>query len=332
MKGLFVDGVKKISLRECEEPAVKGRDVLVKMKARGICGTDLNSYRTGKAMGFGHEMAGIIEKVGEDSSFKVGTKVFVSNLSQKLVSYSPENGYAYLGGFADKILVKDAVENVDIYPVPDTMTFSEIALIEPFSVGMSGVKKYQFNQNSKVVILGAGIIGMCAFEYLKSQGVANIVVIDINQQRLEKSEKAGAIPYNSKNENMAEFLTEKFGQNFSMIAGAVPDVDLFIDAAGVGSLLNQALSMTKIGAHITVLAAYHNQPELDLTSLMYNSVKIAGSCMFTHDNICEAIKILSESHEIADNLVSHEIPFDQAEKAFEIADDATQSLKVMMIS
>lgn len=89
MKCLFVDGVKQVSIREREIPTVSDKDVLVKIMARGICGTDLASYRSGKAMGFGHEMSGIICRTGENSSWKTGTRVFVCNLSQKLVNYAP---------------------------------------------------------------------------------------------------------------------------------------------------------------------------------------------------------------------------------------------------
>lgn len=331
MKCLFIDGVKKVSIEDRPIPEVGEKDVLVKLEARGICGTDLSSYRSGFAMGFGHEMAGTVYKVGNESEFEVGTKVFVSNLSQKLVNYDPENGYAYFGGFAEYILVKDAKKNVDLYPVPETMTYSETALIEPFCVGMSGVKKYPFTKESKVVILGAGIIGMCAFQYLKSQGVQNIVVMDINDIRLEKAKASGAIPFNTKSGDMKEFLTETFGSNFSMTVGMVPDVDVYIDAAGVPTLTNQVLNMTKIGSQITVLAVYHQEAPLNLTSVMYNSVNIKGSCMFTPDDILEAIEIISHQPCIGKEMISHEIPLEEAVKAFEIADNPNESLKVMII-
>lgn len=331
MKCLFIDGVKKVSLQEREVSEIGPRDVLVKLEARGICGTDLSSYRSGFAMGFGHEMAGVVYKVGCESDFVVGTKVFISNLSQNLVSYAPESGYAYMGGFADYILVKNAVVDVDLYPVPESMSFSQIALIEPFCVSMSGVKKYPVNKDSKVVIFGAGIIGMCAFEYLKSQGVQNTVVVDINESRLLRAKKAGAIPFNSKEGNLKDFLSEIYGINYSMLVGPVPDVDVYIDAAGVGSLLNEALNMIKIGGQITILAVYHKAPEINMTSVMYNSVKINGSCMFTPQDILEAIEIFQKNPCIAQHIISHEIPFEEAQRGFEIADNPSECLKVMLV-
>lgn len=331
MKCLFIEGVQKVTIQDREIGELGPKDVLVKLEARGICGTDLSSYRSGMAMGFGHEMAGVVYEVGNESEFKVGTKVFVSNLSQNLVSYSPEQGYSYMGGFAEYLLVKNAVENVDLYSVPNTMSFPEIALIEPFCVGMGGVKKYPMTKESKVVIFGAGIIGMCAYEYLRSQGVQNVVVVDINESRLECAKKAGAIPFNSKHGNMKEFLTKLFGINYSMLVGPVPDVDVYIDAAGVGSLLNEALNMIKMGGQITILAVYHNMPELNMTSVMYNSVKINGSCMFTPCDILEAIEIISKDASIASHMISHEIPFEDAIKGFEIANNPSDCLKVMLV-
>ena len=331
MKCLFIDGVKEVSLKERDVLEVGENDVLVKLEARGICGTDLNSYRSGYAMGFGHEMSGYVYKVGANSTFKEGTKVFVSNLSQNLVNYDQENGYAYMGGFADYILVKNAKENVDLYPVDENMTYSETALVEPFCVGMSGVKKYPFTKDSKVVILGAGIIGMCAFEYLKSQGVHHIVVADINENRLERAKNAGAYVLNTSNTNIKDYLTEVFSSGYSMSAGMVPDVDVYIDAAGVASLTNEVLGMIKMGGQITILAAYHDLAPLNLTSVMYNSARIVGSCMFSHDDILEAIDIIGNNKEIAKTLISHEISFENAKEGFAIADDASQSLKVMLV-
>ncbi len=331
MKCLFIDGVKSVKFEERNLPEIGPEDVLVKLKARGICGTDLTSYRYGVANGFGHENAGIVEQAGEKSSFKAGDRVYVSNMSQNLVGYSPETGYAYMGGYADYILVKNPVANVDLYPVPDEMSYSEAALVEPFCVSMSGVKKGVYSPDSKIVILGAGIIGMGAFEYLKSQGVKNVVVADINKERLAKAEKAGAVPFNTMEGNMKDFLGEKFGMAFSMTNGMVPDVDVYIDAAGVSSLVTDAVSMAKTGCQITVLAVHHKPLGLDMVGLMYNNVKIAGSCMFSHEDILEAISILSKDHSIAERMISHEIPFENAVEAFAIADDASQSLKVMLI-
>lgn len=331
MKCLFVEGKKRVVLKEGNLPELGSQDVLVKLEARGICGTDLSSYRTGFSNGFGHEIGGYVAKVGDKSEFKVGTKVFVSNLSQNLVGYAPELGYAYLGGFADYILVKNAEENKDLYRVPEGMTYSEIALIEPFCVGMGGVKKYNITSDSKVVIFGAGIIGMCAFEYLKSQGVNKVVIVDINEHRLKTAETAGAVPFNSKEGNMKEFLTEVFGSAFSMLAGMVPDVDVYIDAAGVPTLTNNALDMIKMGGQITVLAIYHSLAELNMTSVMYNSAKIVGSCMFNHHDILEAIDIISQNSSIKETLVSHEISFEKAVEGFEIADNPNLCLKVMLV-
>lgn len=331
MKCLYLDDVKKVSFQEKEIPSVGENDVLVQIKARGICGTDLNSYRTGEALGFGHEMGGVIAKVGEKSHFKVGDKVFVSNLTPNLVTYATEAPQSYLGGFAEYILVKNPVEGIDLFTVPETMSFSEIALVEPFCVGMSGVKKSHFHENSKVVILGAGIIGMCAFEYLKSQNVKNVVIADINENRLEKAKKAGAIAFNSKDGDLNTFLSETFGNSFSVLAGEVPDVDVWIDAAGVGALVTQSLNSIKYCGEVVVLAVHHKPIELNLMNLMYNNVKISGSLMFSNEDIQEAIDIISRDHKIFEEMVSHEIPFENAEEAFRIADDADISLKVMMV-
>lgn len=332
MKCLFVDGKCKVSIQDREIPEVGENDALIKIESRGICGTDLNSYRTGVAMGFGHEMGGYVYKKGKNVNIKEGTKVFVNNLNaMSLVSYAPDPYFSYMGGFADYILVKDAVENINLFTVPDNMSYSQTALIEPFCVSMSGVKKIKAKENAKIVILGAGIIGMGCYQYLKNTGHKDVVIVDINENRLEKVKEAGAIPFNSQKGNFQDFLKETFGESFSATAGIVPDVDAYIDCAGVESLLNQCLDIAKAYSQIIILAAYKKLVSIQLGAVMNNIISIDGSCMFTNDDILEAIDLISNHSSISKEMITHEVPFENASQAFEIANDANISLKVMMV-
>lgn len=332
MKCLFVDGVKKVSLRECEIAELHDEDVLIRLKARGICGTDLNSYRSGQAMGFGHEMSGIVEKAGKNSKVREGARVFVINLAaMDLVSYAPDAYYSYMGGFAEYIVVRNAEIGRNLFEIPDDMSYAQGALAEPFSVAMSGVRKANINENSKVVIFGAGIIGMLAFEYLKTQNVKNVVIADINEIRLQKAKDAGAIVCNSSKDDLKTFLTNTFGQGFSPL-GPVPDVNVYIDAAGVGALVSQAVDMSVYCGEVVIIAGHRKPAEINLSSVMNNNLTIHGSLMFSMTDIADAISLIHENPYIAKEIISHEIPFEEAEKAFAIADDADQSLKVMMVS
>lgn len=332
MKCLLIDGVKKVELKDRPIPEVGDDDVLVKLEARGICGTDLNSYRTGVPNGFGHEMGGYVYKKGKNVDIELNKKVFVSNLAaMDLVSYQPDESFSYMGGFAEYILVRNCQENKNIYVVSDQMEYSEIALIEPFCVAMSGVKKSIYQKNSHVVILGAGIIGMCCFEYLKHNGVENIVMVDINEHRLNIAKQNGALVCNTSLMNLDSFLTEQFGSAFSMTKGLVPDVDVYIDCAGVGKLTNQCLNMAKTASQFVILAVHHEPMLVDMMSVMYNNIKLTGSCMFSHEDILEAIDIISKDSSIANAIISHKIAFQEAKKAFEVADNPNESLKVMLV-
>lgn len=332
MKGMILEGVKTVSLKDFPKPTATGRDVLIKIEARGICGTDLASYRSGTASGLGHEMGGIVCEAGEESSFQVGTRVFVSNITGHLTTYCAEPPFGYMGGFADYILVKDAEPNRDLYPIPDGMSYTEAALVEPFCVSMSGVKTYSgLNENTKVVVIGAGIIGVCALAYLKAQGVKKVAVCDVVEERLSKVKELGGIPVNSSDDSFLKILGDTFGTTISRVAADVPDVDLYIDAAGVGPLLSKIVGATSINSQITVLAVHQRPPELNMRAVMYNTVKIIGSCMFGHDDIMESINVLSNDHNIAKIIVSHEYPMNDIVEAFHTADDPKSSMKVMIV-
>ena len=201
---------------------------------------------------------------------------------------------------------------------------------------MSGVKKYPVTPETKAVVLGAGIIGMGAFEYLKSRGVKNIVVVDVCEARLEKAKECGAIPFNNKNGGLKEFLVETYGEGdpgmFSMIARPVPDVDLYIDCIGNNKLLDEILNMTKYEAQITILSLFHTKPEVNMANFLFANVKMVGSIMFDENDVFEAIELLNRDKSIAKEMISHEIPFENAVEAFDIANNPVGSLKVMLVS
>ena len=278
MKCLFLNGPLEVELRDVEKPVCGPKDAIVKLRSRGICGSDLNCFRVGAPASFGHEMAGVIVEAGPECTMEVGTRVWVSDFSTNIVSYSTEGtsdygSLAYASAFSEYVLIKNATENVDLFPIPDSMSYSEAALVEPFCVSMSGVKKYPVTPETKAVVLGAGIIGMGAFEYLKSRGVKNIVVVDVCEARLEKAKECGAIPFNNKNGGLKEFLVETYGEGdpgmFSMIARPVPDVDLYIDCIGNNKLLDEILNMTKYEAQITILSLFHTKPEVNMANFLF---------------------------------------------------------------
>lgn len=156
-------------------------------------------------------MSGVVEAAGKDSSVKVGSRVFASNLmAQDIVAYGETLGQ-YLGAFVECVVVRNATIDRDVYLLPDQMTFEEGAYVEPFCVSMSGVKKYNITEITHAAILGAGIIGLGCFEYLKSRGVKDVVVVDTNDVRLAKAQEMGAIPCNTKNNDLSKFLFDKFG-------------------------------------------------------------------------------------------------------------------------
>ena len=115
---------------------------------------------------------------------------------------------------------------------------------------------------------------MCAFAYLKSHGVKDIVVVDVNAHRLALAEKAGAISFHSQKGDLKDFLTGTFGSSFPCWLEWFPMWISYIDAAGSVSLMNTILDIIKIAGQITVLAAYHDLAAINMASfIMHNSIK-----------------------------------------------------------
>lgn len=258
MKVGIYHGQNSVGIEERPIPQVGPKDALVRILAGGICGTDINIVKAGSEMGirfgseFGHEMFGEIALLGSDAEtdLKVGMRVGVNPITSKRAGrrYSLE-----VGAFSQYVLIEDAALNYNLYEFNDSVSATEAVLMEPMSVGFHGAFSVLPKLDEKIVVLGAGPIGLSAAAGLIGEGIKDVCVVDVDNWRLDKVKELGALTVNTSTESLADGLIKHFGE-VNVYGVSVPNVDAFVDAAGAPILFEQVMQIVKPQARIAIIA------------------------------------------------------------------------------
>lgn len=330
-----VHGAGDMRLDDVPVPDVGPRDVLVRVGAIGVCGSDLGYVAAGGLGGgaeraeplpIGHEFAGVVERVGADVKGIAKGQRCAVNPDRGMIG-----GGGPTGAFAPFILVPDAELGGDICPIPDTLSLEEAALAEPLSVALHGINIGAVTTDSKVVVLGAGPIGLCTVMCLRHRGVSSIAIADLSDARLERARALGAtVTINPSRDSLIARVGEAHGtgERFGM---PFVGTDVIIDAAGAPKPLAELLDVAKFRARIVVVALHKKPMPIDLWKMMANEFWISGSIATDReDEFNECLRMLAEGTIDVAPLISHRIGFDHLEEAFETAADVDGSAKVMV--
>jgi L-iditol 2-dehydrogenase len=338
MRALIYKGVQKVELQEIPMPVCGPDDVIVRNVRAGICGTDVSAYLLGGLYGgifpeselgheFGHEMVGFIHETGGNvAALEKGMRVFVNPLTR-----IPDPSQACMANaFSEYVLVQKAQIDHNIYILPDSLSFDDAVLIEPFSVGTHGKNTAQTKPEDKVIIYGAGTIGLCALSALIAQGNTKIVVVDIDDKRLETVKVLGGIGFNPKSGELYPFLKEHLGEITNIYRTPVIDVDVVIDCAGVPSIPVDFLNYSKPGAKLSCVGMHKKELMLDFSIIMSKHNIILGSRGYTMEDIREVIHNLAGKKSSVYKIITHIFRMEEGTEAFLTASDPSQAIKVIL--
>jgi L-iditol 2-dehydrogenase len=333
MKQSMVIGPGETQVVEVPKPEAGPKDVLVKMRACGICGSDAMYIAIGGIpprqgeTPLGHEPAGEVVEVGaEVAGISVGDHVVVNPMAAP--SGIIGNGGAR-GALADYLLVEDAVRGKTLEVIPDHVPFEVAALNEPMAVARHGVNRTQPKPGDKVVVFGAGPIGLGATIGYKSVGVSHVVVVDLIPGRLDKALKVGAdAVINAAEEEVVARLIELHGEGEAMFPGKA-GTDIYLDAAGAPTVINTALAAAKKGATLGIVAVHKEQVPIELINVMTNEITIVGSMGYP-DEIFEVTADIIANWEKYAVIVSHTIPFTDIKEALKTASTPGVADKVVV--
>lgn len=332
MRVLNIHGVDDFRLDPKEPPRPGKSDVVVKVKACGICGSDLTYIKIGgihrKPGGvtpIGHEAAGEIVHVGEAvQGVSVGQRVVINPMMTP--SYIGSGGPE--GAFTEELLVRDARVGDSLLPIPSDLPFEIAALTEPLAVALHGVNRSLAKAGDKVVVFGCGPIGLGMVLWLVDRGVKDVVALDLAPERLERAKALGArAAFDPTKEDLRARLLELHGSARVFSREAV-GTDAFIDAAGAPNILTDVVRMAKYQSRLVVTAAYSKPVTIDLGAMLTTEMTITTAVGYPTE-MPDVLGALPRLRETAAPLISHRFPFDRVIEAFGVA-ATPASAKVMI--
>lgn len=329
---LNIHGVNDFRLDPYQSPAPGQSDVVVKVKACGVCGSDLSYIKIGgihrKPGGvtpLGHEAAGEIIAVGDAvQGVSVGQRVVINPM--KTPSYIGSGGPE--GAFTEELLVRDARVGDSLLPIPDDLPFEIAAMTEPLAVALHGVNRMQVKAGDKAVVFGCGPIGLGMVLWLVDRGVTDVVALDLSPERLERAKALGArAVLNPAKDDIRARLTELHG-TARVFSRECVGTDAYIDAAGAPGIVSDVIGMAKYHSRLVITAAYMKPVEVNLGAMLTTEMTITTAVGYP-DEMPEVIAALPRLRDKVASLISHRFPFEKVVEAFGVA-GTPQSAKVMV--
>jgi len=339
MKAAFYNGKGHMEVKEFDTPKPNEEEVLVKLKATGICGSDLNMNKAKSAADeepSGHEVTGEIVEIGRevDRSMlgaRVAVEVLGSGKSCGTCWYCRQGQYIHCqskstggsGGFAEYICRKAA----GCYELSDQMTWSEGALVEPLAVSVHGARIGNIKGGDTVAILGSGTIGLTAITAARELGAGKILVSARHKHQAKMAKELGADATGSSENGEFEDLVLEYTEGRG--------VDLTIETVGGNrrDTIDQAVEVTRRQGKIVILGVFYGEHPIDWKGPVLKEQTIQGSICYglingIHD-FESAIEMLSKPEVNLSNIVTHTYSLDEIDEGFKTAyDKTTGSLKV----
>jgi len=323
-----------IRIKEIEKPNIGKKEILVKMQACGICGTDVMEwYRKKNAPKvLGHEMSGSIVKIGEKvNNFKVNDRVFVSHHVPCFNCYycenekhsacsSLHNGNFYPGGFSEYIRIPEANIKYGTFIIPEKMSFNEAAMIEPMACAVAGQNMLSLKKEQTIVILGSGISGLCHIMLAKIKGL-NVISTDISKYRIEKAKEFGSDhSFHADDLSVEKIKTLNEGRL----------ADIVVNCTGNLSSINSTFKYLDKKGEILFFAVPSENIKLPSKDLWRNEVSIFFSYGAATKDIEKTIELYRNNLIDFKKMITHSIPLSNITEGFKLVVRAEKSIKVVV--
>lgn len=327
MKALLLSEYKRLEVVDVPMPRPGPEEVLVKVEACGICGSDVHGYdgSTGRRIPpiiMGHEAAGTVVALGPGvSGFKEGDRVTfdstiycgkceycvkgevnLCNNRQVLGVSTPD--FSRAGAFAEYVVVPRHV----MYPLPEGVRATQAAMIEPLAVAVHAVSLAPITTDTTALVMGAGMIGLLVMQVLKEKRCGRIFVIDIDDTRLESAKKLGATEViNAKSVDVAEVVKKLTG-------GA--GVDVALEAVGSTPTVKSAIENVRKGGTVVLIGNVSPTVEIPLQVVVSRELTLHGSAASAGE-YPECIELLERGAVQVDSLISAVAPLEKGSEWFE---------------
>lgn len=341
MTAAVLYGKCDVRIEQIPIPRIEPGEILVRIRAALTCGTDLKVYRQGfharmivPPAVFGHELAGIVEEVGDGvESFAPGMRVVAANSGPCNKCFFCERHLANLcedlqfinGAYAEFIKIPKRIVRQNLLILPDNLAFQEAALVEPLACVIRAVEETGVAEGDTVVVIGLGPIGLMFVQLLKNFG-ATVIAVGKRGNQLSLAEAMGAAyVMNSTDSNVVEKVRT--------ITNGRRGADVVIEAVGRTETWQQAMGMVRRGGTINLFGGCPSGTHipLDTTLIHYSEITIKASFHHTPRHIREALDAIHRGEIRPLDLITGEEPLSALRNVMERLLHRNGDLKIAII-
>jgi L-iditol 2-dehydrogenase len=327
VKALVLKEYKQFSYEDVPEPEIGAEDVLIRVKACGICGSDVHGIdgSTGRRIPpiiMGHEAAGVNERVGGGGTeWKPGERVtFDSTIVTRQDFYSQKgvfnlsdyrrvlgvscDEYRQHGAFAEFVAVPQSI----LYRLPEGLSFEQAAMVEPVSVAFHAVGLLSSEINDSAIVVGCGMIGLFIVQALRLKGCGEIIAVDLDPSRLDTALKFGADhAINGRDAGIVERIRQ-----LTHGRGA----DLAVEAVGATPTVDLAIRGVRKGGQVVLVGNFSSKIEVPLQVIVTRQLRITGSCASAGEYPA-CLDMIANGRVKVDEMISAVVPLTEAASWFQ---------------
>jgi L-iditol 2-dehydrogenase len=327
MKALLLEENRVLNLRDVAPPEFGARDVRIRVKACGICGSDVHGYdgssgRRIPPLIMGHEASGVVDAVGRDvTAFCAGDRVtFDSTVScgacrhceagdvnlcdNRQVMGVSCGDYRRHGAFAEYVSVPHHI----VYALPDDFPYEKAALIEAVSIAVHAARITHIKPGSTAVVIGAGMIGLLAIQAFRVFGCSRVIAVDLERERLKFAQQLGAdeVILATDPDLLAKLQAENEGQG----------ADISVEVVGAQASILTAIDAVRRGGTVTLIGNLAPKVEIPLQKIVTRQLSLLGSCASAGE-YPECIELMRSGRINVDPLISAVAPLSEGADWFD---------------
>ncbi len=341
MTAAILYGKRDVRIEQIPIPRVGPGEILVRIKAALTCGTDLKVYRQGfharmivPPSVFGHELAGVVEEVGEGvDSFNRGMRVVSANSGPCNRCFFCEKHLANLcedlqfinGAYAEFIRIPERIVRQNLLILPDNLAFHEAAMVEPLACVLRAVEETGIVEGDSVVVIGMGPIGLMFIQVLKNLGV-RVIAAGKRSSQLAIAQRLGA-------DHVVDSTHSNVVEQVRKITNGRRGADVVIEAVGTTETWQQAMGMVRRGGTINLFGGCPSGTHipLDTTLIHYSEITIKASFHHTPRHIREALDAIHRGEVRANALITGEESLGSLRNVLERLLNRNGDLKIAII-
>jgi L-iditol 2-dehydrogenase len=337
MKAAFVVDKGKIEIREVDIPKIQSNEVLIKVKAVGVCGSDLHLFRGTHPVRrppviLGHEVAGEIVGVGDEvKNLKVGDRVTVDPqwgcnecefCRQELVNLCLNKKAPGLPGWNGTCAEYFNAPGKIVHKITANVSYETAALVEPFSVGVHSINRITAKSKESLVILGSGTIGLLTLVAAQESGYQNIICTDTQEYNLNMAKKLGA-------RYVLNPLQDDVVAKVKEFTGGL-GVDVVLIMADAKNIIDQALTLLRKRGEVGLVAIINDMASVYPTKIAFGERTIFGVSTYEAKEFKKAVEMVNNGLDLSD-FVTHKFRLEDSQKALDVFNERKENIIKIII-